>query len=79
MQTDEKMFQYLEESGCFRRVLAVLVDTSTSFDCGPSGVEQDGTIVLGGYEVQVQARSITGMVGIWPVSLYFHTEDFKEA
>lgn len=76
-QSSEMLLHYLEELGCFRRVLVVLIDSSFSFYCGPSGVDPHGVIVLGGYQVEARARSITGFDEIWPVTLYFGTEDFE--
>jgi hypothetical protein len=76
MQAEDKLYEYLEASGCFKRVVVVLIDANRSFDCGSSGCEPDGTIVLGGYEVYARGRSITET---WPVTLYFHTETSEDS
>lgn len=75
MQAEDKLYQYLEASGCFRRVVIVLVDESANFDCGPSGREQNGTIVLGGYEVYARGRSITPLAETSSLELCFQTDD----
>ena len=79
MQTAENLYQYLEVSGCLRRVVVFLVDASASICCGQSGTELDGTIVLGGYEVYARGRSITPVAETWPVELCFHTEHAEDA
>lgn len=75
MQAKDKLYEYLEASGCFRRVVVVLVDASANFDCGPSGREPDGTIVLGGYEVYARGRSITPLAETWSVELCFQSDN----
>jgi hypothetical protein len=75
---EESCLCYMQENGCFKRIVAVLVESSFCFDCGETYSESE-TIHLGGYEVQARGHSITPMGDKFPVDLYFHTENLAEA
>lgn len=75
----ESCYRYMAEKGCFKRVVVVLVESSHCFCCGESGIESNGTIVLGGHEVQAKTSAVQPLFGSWDINLYFHTENLVDA
>ena len=68
-------YQYLSTDRCNELAIIGVIASSTVFACGPSGKDQDGTIILGGYEVQADLQAVSPMGEVFAVQLYYHTDE----
>lgn len=68
-------YQYINTDRCNELAIIGVIAASTVFECGPSGKDQDGTIILGGYEVQADLQAVSPMGEAFAVQLYYYTDE----
>lgn len=74
MHPDTQLIEYLSHQHCCKLVMIIQVKNCHIFDCGSTGTLADGTVQLGGYEIQVDTSAYLFSGERENMVLYCHTE-----